>query len=127
MLKYPGLSDHFAVVGHVAISRPTPGRRYVTSRNLRAVNLLRTDVAALTTCKLSNLDVGGLVTSYNDGLQQVLNQHAPLVTRCVRDRPSAPWLSFEVRDARRKRRRAERLWRTTKLSIHKEMYIKHEK
>jgi hypothetical protein len=24
LLKYPGLSDHFAVVGRVAISRPTP-------------------------------------------------------------------------------------------------------
>ena len=48
---YPGLSSHFAVVGHVAISRPTPGKRFVTSRNLRAVDLdhLRTDVAALTT------------------------------------------------------------------------------
>ena len=33
------------------------------------------------------------------------------------------WLTSEVRDARRKRRRAERLWRTTKLTIHKEMYI----
>ena len=85
---------------------------------------LRTDVAALTTSeKLSNLDVESLVQSYNDGLQQVLNQHAPLVTRCIRDRPSAPWLTSEVRDARRKRRRAERLWRTTKLTIHKEMYI----
>ena len=122
--KYPVLSDHFAVVGHVAISRPTPGKRFVTSRNLRALDLdhLRTDVAALTTSeRLSNLDVESLVQSYNDGLQQVLNQHAPLVTRCIRDRPSAPWLISEV--ARRKRRRAERLWRTTKLTIHKEMYI----
>ena len=64
------------------------------------------------------MDVESLVQSYNDGLQQVLNQHAPLVTRCIRDRPSAPWLTSEVRDARRKRRRAERLWRTTKLTIH---------
>ena len=98
----------------------------LTSRKLRAVNLdqLRTDVAALTTGdRSSNLDVGGLVRSYNYGLQHVLNQHAPLVTRCIRNRPSAPWLSSEVRDARRKRRRAERLWRRTKLSIHKEMYI----
>ena len=49
--KYPSLSNHFAVVGHVAISRPTPGKRFVTSRNLRAVDLdhLRTYVAALTT------------------------------------------------------------------------------
>ena len=44
-----------------------------------------------------------------------------MVTMCIRDRQSAPWLSSAVRDTRRKRRRAERLWRTTKLTIHRDM------
>ena len=34
-----------------------------------------------------------------------------------------PWLTTEVRNSRRRRRRAKRLWRKTKLSIHEEMYI----
>ena len=64
-----------AVVGHVAISKSTPGGRYVTSRHLLAVNFLWNDVAALSNgAKLSNLDIGGLVRTHNDGLQQVLNQ-----------------------------------------------------
>ncbi|XP_072037652.1 uncharacterized protein [Amphiura filiformis] len=125
---YPGKSDHFAVLGHVAISRPAPVKRLVTSRNLRAVKLdnLKMDLAALTSSiceKVPNSDIVGLVDSYNDGLRQVLDRHAPLQTRSVRDRPSAPWLTAEVRDARRSRRRAERLWRKTKLTVHKEMYI----
>ena len=88
---------------------------------------LQTDMAALTTSACKKLDVASLVKTYNDGLQQVLDKHALLVTRCIRDHPSAPWLSAEVRDARRKRRCAEQLWRTTKLSIHKDMYINMRK
>ncbi|XP_072028205.1 uncharacterized protein [Amphiura filiformis] len=128
VLNFPGLSDHFAVFGHFDVSKPTPSRRLVTSRNLRAVifDNLQPDVAGLTASVLSrspNLDVCGLVDAYNTGLQQVLDQHAPLTTRLVRDRPSAPWLTAEVRDARREKRRAERLWRKIELTVHKELYI----
>ena len=128
MRIYPGLSDHFAVLGRVAVSRPAPVRRSVTSRNLRAIqkdefstNLveLKSDINE----SLPNLDIEGLVGAYNGGLRKVLDRHAPLNTRNVKDRPSAPWLTTEVRDARRDRRRAERRWRKTKLAVHKEMYI----
>ena len=64
--KYPSLLDHFVVIGDVAISRNTPGKQFVSSRNLGAVNLdhLRTDLAALTTSeKLSNLNSDSLVKS----------------------------------------------------------------
>jgi hypothetical protein len=128
VIKYPGLSDHFAVTGRLAISKPPPIKRLVTSRNLRAMNSdhLQADVARLTISfreKLHSRDVTSLVNSYNEGLQHILDQHAPLITRRIRDRPSAPWLTTEVRDARRKRRRAECLWRKTKLTVHREMYI----
>ena len=36
----------------------------------------------------SDLDLASLV--YIDGLRRVLDRHAPSVTRCVRNRPSAP-------------------------------------
>ena len=100
----------------------------MTSRNLRAVqkDQFKTDLATVIYSvheKKHNLNVGSLVDSYNSGLRTVLDRHAPLNIRRVRDRPSALWLTKEVRNARRKRRRAERLWRKTKLTVHKEMYI----
>jgi hypothetical protein len=74
--------------------------------------------------KLSDLDVSGLVDTYNNGLEQILNQHAPLTTRCVKARSSAPWLTTEIRNARRERRRAERTWRKSMLTVHRDIYIK---
>ena len=72
----------------------------------------------------SDLDLEDLVDVYNDGLRQVLDRHAPSVTRRVRDRPSAPWMSEKVRTARRQRRRAERRWRKTRLTVHREIFVK---
>ena len=60
----------------------------------------------------------------NAGLRAVMDRHAPLVTRCVSHRRSAPWLTDEVREARRGRRQAERRWRSTRLTVHREIFVK---
>jgi hypothetical protein len=123
--EYPGFSDHYAIFGHIAIAKPPPNTRLVTTRNLRAVNIetLRADITELIAGVKSDLDVQSLANIYEDGLKRVLDRQAPLVTRRVRIRPSAPWLTSQVRDARRKRRRAERLWKKTKLTIHRDMFV----
>ncbi|XP_071477944.1 hyalin-like, partial [Diadema antillarum] len=41
-------------------------------------------------------------------LSNLLDKHAPVKTVTVTVRPNAPWFSDEIRDARRRRRRAER-------------------
>ena len=124
-----GLSDHHAVVCSLAVSRPPPRTKLVTSRHVRAVCLsdFQNDVKAFaesTSAPLADRDLGDLVTVYDDGLLDILDHHAPLVTRRVRDRPSAPWMSEDLREARRRRRRAERRWRKTHLTIHRQIYVK---
>ena len=70
------------------------------------------------------MDLASLVDVYTDGLRRVLNRHAPSVTRRARDRPAAPWMTEKIRDARRRRRLAERRWRATRLTVHREIYAK---
>ncbi len=131
--EYPNLSDHSAVSCRLAVACPPPPLRCVTSRNLRAVDpaAFQKDVEefAADACSSagSNPDAEGLVDTYTTGLRRVLERHAPLVTRTVRDRPSAPWLTDEVREARRERRRAERCWRKTGLTVHREIYASKRK
>nr|KAG5699342.1 hypothetical protein BaRGS_004279 [Batillaria attramentaria] len=129
VLDAAGLSDHHVLVCNLAVARPPPPTRIVTSRRLRAVRLadLQSDVAALAVsledrCAAPGVDVEVLVDSYNYGLREILDRHAPSVTRRVRDRASAPWLSAEVMEARRRRRRAERLWRKTHLTVHRQIF-----
>ena len=52
----------------------------------------------------------------------MLDHHAPSVTRRVRDLSSAPWMTEEIWEPRRRRRQAERRWRVTRLTVHREIY-----
>ena len=103
VLNYPDMSDHGAVVCSLDVAAPPVPTRIVSSRNIRAISLpdFRSAVRDVTdpveagSCPLP--EAVRLVDVYNQGLRDVLDRHAPTVTRRVRDRPSAPWLSDEVR------------------------------
>ena len=55
-------------------------------------------------------------------LSELFKKHAPLVERSLIIRPDTQWITDELIDAKRKRRRLERLWRRTKLTVHQEMF-----
>ena len=61
------------------------------------------------------------VEQYNVGLRELLDLHAPLRTKVIRIRPSAPWINDEVRQSRKVPRKAERVWRATGLTVHYEI------
>ena len=61
---------------------------------------------------------------YNTCLRQLLDRHAPLVTRTVTDRTSAPWMTLEIKQAKVQRRLAGRRWRESGLAVHREIYVK---
>jgi hypothetical protein len=60
-------------------------------------------------------------------MRQVLDNHAPLKTRSVPVRPSAPWIGEEIREAKNALRRAEKVANHTKLTVHREMFVYHRK
>lgn len=64
---------------------------------------------------------------YDNTLRQLLDEHAPPTTCLVTDRPSAPWLTPAIREAKRERRRAEQKWRKTKLSVHRQIFKEQKK
>ena len=76
---YPDLSDHKAVVCTLAVTRPSPCRRLVTSRNIKAICLsdFQSDVRAWVEAarqQCSDLDLVSLVDVYNDGLRRVIDR-----------------------------------------------------
>ena len=84
VIRYPGLSDHYAVIGYLKIVRPTPFKHLVTSRILRAIDpdRLQSDIADWSSDVLKNQhdrDVCGLVDIYNEGLDQILKSTCPSV------------------------------------------------
>ena len=100
-----------------------------SSRNIRAICSFdfQRDVRALVEAasyQCSDSDLVHLVDVCNDGLRRLLDRHAPSVIRRVRDRSSAPWMTEEIREARRRRRQAERRWRETRLTVHRKISAK---
>ena len=76
---------------------------------------------ALLSSPADSLD--GLVQQYNDGLRSVLDKHAPLRPKTVVLRPTVPWWSNEIREAKKRVRKAERVWRKKGLTVLYETYI----
>ena len=119
------LSDHFVISFDLLLRKPVREKRKIISRDIRALDMhdFRTDVHNLlgSATQSDSTDPLGV---YNTCLRQLLDRHAPLVTRTVTDRTSAPWMTLEIKQAKVQRRLAGRKWRESGLAVHREIYVK---
>ena len=115
------ISDHYLLAFTIQNIMSQNTTRIVTSRNVKAI-----DIDAFKDTIMDNLSTPQpdltLAENLNDGLLRALDQHAPLTTRTVRERISAPWYTPKVKQAKQQRRSAERKWRKTNLTIDKQIY-----
>ena len=114
-------SDHDAIVGLTALNNSLDHCRVVSSRNQRKINSaeMEADIQHLLDTELADCTDTELVDPYSAG---VLDQHTPLTSRKVANRPSAPWRTDSIRTAKRELRQAERKWRSSGLTVYKELY-----
>ena len=107
--------------------RPGRAQRTVTSRNLKLTNTSEfiADITAVSSALLQHDEchVDLLVELYNASLKETLDKHAPLTTKRVTSRSTAPWITEEAREARRQRRKAEK-WIATRLEVHRQLFVK---
>ena len=68
------------------------------------------------------IDVNLVVDNYNTVLSSLLDSHAPLKTDYVTSRILQPWMSKEILSVKREKRKSERIWRKTKLTVHLEIF-----
>ena len=119
------LSDHFVISFDLLLRRPVREKKEIISRNIRAIGMhdFRADVHILlgSATQSNSADPLGV---YNTCLHQLLDRHVPLVTCTVTDRTSAPWMTLEIKQAKVQRRLAERKWRESVLTVHREIYVK---
>ena len=119
------ISDHASVTCSLAVSKPVARKCKFTYRKLKSVDsdALRQDLSASILCttipsdsgNLAAEDIDALVQDYNSTLRNLTDRHAPLKTKTMKARSNAPWYSAEIDAAKRRRRKAERTWRKSKL------------
>lgn len=66
---------------------------------------------------------GELITSYNEKMQKIIDDHAPVIKKTIKIVPEAPWFDGEYIDKRKKRRKAEKVYKRTRLQDDKKAYI----
>ncbi|XP_072033365.1 uncharacterized protein [Amphiura filiformis] len=121
-------SDHSAVKCLVRIVRPPASRQRVRSRKVREVDIgmIRKDIssALLPNSDTSNdiLKVDILTDQFNSKLRKIIDSHAPVTERTVILRPHAPWYCDALRNAKQEKRRRERKYKATGLTVHRELY-----
>ena len=120
----PCLSDHYFVICNLNLDRPRAVRVEKTYRKLRSVDMeaFRSDLSS-SKLFLSPADsVGELCDQYHSQLSQLVEACAPLRTRVLTSRPSAPWYSIEIASETSKRRKFGRCWRKSQLHIDRQLF-----
>ncbi|KAJ8020005.1 hypothetical protein HOLleu_41824 [Holothuria leucospilota] len=111
--------DHDTISFTINVPKPQNVRKTVSYRKLSEINV-PSFIADIKNCEdLKNLNrtVDELVAAYNSNLSKLLELYASKYTKTITLRPHAPWYTVELRDAKHKRRKAERIWRRTGLTV----------
>ena len=118
------LSDHNIVQCNLLLVKPRRPRQKITYRKYAAINNIEfiTDLEQSTLFTNPSDQITGLSRQYNSTITGLIDKHAPLITRVITIRQRTPWFSEELSEAKRQLRRAERRWRQTRLTVHRDMF-----
>ena len=123
----PVISNHFTVHCNLSIQSPQNPAVTITHRKLRARNFdgLRQDIADSPLCLSDqpSLSINERCIQYHTLLASILEKHAPLKTKAIILRPHAPWYTDDIRVQKSRRRRLERRWRLSKLSVDRKVFV----
>ena len=127
----PGISDkdgnitlnhHFAISFDFPYSKPHPSSKEITYRNLRDIDVedFEQQIKQLQLAeKLEKCSsVNDMVQIFENGMQNLINQKCPVVTRTVVERPN----TSELLAGKQLKRHFERQWQHSGLQSHRILY-----
>ncbi|GFR88589.1 ATP-dependent DNA helicase [Elysia marginata] len=115
------ISDHYVITVKTSIEKCSANKTVTIKRDIKHINLenFKEDISkCLSSHSASSID------QLSEYLQGVLNKHAPMEEKTISTRPIAPWMSLKAKEAKQEKRRAERQWKKSGLTVHKQIYTK---
>jgi hypothetical protein len=93
-------------------------------RSLKRVDpiVFASDVSDKLATLTSSLDLESKVSVYNTALQEAIDSHAPKRLIRLKGEGSKAWYTDEVHSARQRRRQLERMYKSSGLEIHRQMW-----
>ncbi|GFR68477.1 reverse transcriptase-like protein [Elysia marginata] len=112
------VSDHFVIAFQLDIQKPPPKKGTVVTRS-KDIDHAKLSIYLSSKVQEISIDSGcDKVEAFNTITTNIFDKHAPLKTRTVTDKPAAPWMTATIKEAKAERRRAERTWKASKLTLH---------
>ena len=117
------ISDHFLISFIIDVKKPKRPLREIMSRDIRAISTDDLCLDLALSCSISIPFSDACKASvFTSEITAVFDCHAPLCARTVTQRPSAPWMTSELKLLKAEKRQAERRWRKTGLPESKLIY-----
>ena len=110
------LSDHCSVLCFLNVTKVLAIVKHINFRKLKSLDLVafKNDIPGSDLCNIASNDCNEVAELYDNCMRSILDRHAPMTSKRVFTRPSAPWMSSNIMEAKRQRRQAERKWRSFK-------------
>ena len=110
------LSDHCSILCCLNVTKVLATVKQISLGKLKSLDLVafKNDIASSDLCNITSNDCNEVAELYNNCMRSILDRHAPMTSKRVFARPSAPWMSSNIIEAKRQRRKAERKWRSSK-------------
>ena len=110
------ISDHISIISKILLPKPSLIKKTIQYRKIKNVNIseLKNDIRSSNLLSNTHYNINEFAECFNTTLSRLLEAHAPLITKTITTRPCVPWFSDEIKVIKRRRRKAEKLWRRTK-------------
>ena len=104
-------SDHAAVICKLSVVKPLQTMKHAEYSKLKSIDItkLKENICKSQLYQNPPNDLNTLFDCYNTTLRSLLDDHAPVCSRRVSTRPKPPWFNDDIIQARRDRRKAERV------------------
>ena len=122
------LSDHFYLNFNFVANINYSFSKTIYYRHLKNINSasFEQDInEALNDLPLS--DFCSTIDAYHSSLHQIIDTHAPLISKDIRIKPNSPWFDAEYSALRRLRRKAEKRFRKTHLEVDRNDFVRLRK
>ena len=110
------LSDHCSVLCCLNVTKVLATIKHISFRKLKSLDLVafKNDIASSDLCNIASNDCNEVAELYNNCMHSILDRRAPMTSKRVFTRPSTPWMSSNVIEAKGQRWKAEIKWRSSK-------------
>ena len=100
-------------------------KKVISFRNIKAINShdFRSDLITVIKPLKHTDHFHDVVQLFNNKCNVLLDNYAPLITKTIKDRSTAPWFDGEYKTLRNKRRHAEKNWRKTNSELDRAAYV----